>query len=168
MPKGIEIERKYIIMKPDVEILRALPGYTVSEITQTYLTSTDGSTRRVRKRDFGDHVIYTETKKIRIDKISSEEREREISEEEYLGMLSEKRSDSRPVEKTRHTFKYMGHTVEIDIYPRWKSTCIMETELESREEEVIYPPLIKIVREVTGEKRYSNAAMAREFPEEPK
>jgi CYTH domain-containing protein len=42
----------------------------------------------------------------------------------------------------------------------------METELESREETVIYPDFIKILREVTGEKRYSNAGMAREFPEE--
>ena len=168
MPKGIEIERKYIIMKPEVAKLRAFSGYTVSEITQTYLTSSDGSTRRVRKRDFGDHISYTETRKIRIDKISSEEREREISEEEYTSMLSEKRSDSAPVRKTRHTFEYMGHTVEIDIYPQWQSTCIMETELESREETVIYPDLIKILREVTGEKRYSNAGMAREFPEETK
>ncbi len=168
MPNVIEIERKYIIMKPEVESLCCFSSYTVSEITQTYLNSDDGSTRRVRKRDYGDRIAYTETRKIRIDKISSEELEREISEEEYLSLLGNAREDSAPVRKTRHTFEYMGHTVEIDIYPLWKNTCIMETELESRDEEVSYPEFIKIVREVTGDKRYSNAAMAKEFPEEPK
>ena len=42
----------------------------------------------------------------------------------------------------------------------------METELESREEEVEFPSFIEILREVTGDKAYSNAAMSRTFPAE--
>lgn len=167
MPKGIEIERKYIIYMPDTELLSAFRGYTVSRITQTYLKSDDGSTLRVRKREYGDHTSYTETRKIRIDKMSVEELEREITEEEYISLLKNAREDSAPITKTRHTFEYMGHTVEVDVYPQWKNTCIMETELESRDEEVTYPSVIKILCEVTGDKRYSNAGMAREFPVEP-
>ncbi len=167
MPNGIEIERKYIIHKPDVELLTAFRAYTKSEITQTYLVTDDGSTHRVRRRDFGDHISYTETRKIRIDKMSVEELEREITEEEYETLLENAREDSAPITKTRHTFEYMGHTVEIDVYPQWKNTCIMETELESRDEEVSYPDVIKILCEVTGDKRYSNAGMAKEFPPEP-
>ena len=167
MPFGIEIERKYVIYKPDADLLSSFRGYTVSKITQTYLNSDDGSTHRVRKRDFGDRISYTETRKIRIDKMSVEEREREIDETEYLSLLENARSDSSPIEKTRHTFEYMGHTVEIDVYPQWQNFCIMETELESRDEDVEYPAIIKIHHEVTGDKRYSNAGMAREFPEEP-
>ena len=167
MPKGIEIERKYIIEKPDVEALSAFRGYTKSEITQTYLSTLDGSTLRVRKRDYGDRISYTETRKIRIDNLSVEEIEREISEGEYLSLLKNAREDSTPITKTRHTFEYMGHTVEIDVYPQWSRFCIMETELESRDETVEYPKIIKILFEVTGDKRYSNAGMAREFPKEP-
>lgn len=168
MPKGIEIERKYIIHMPDVELLREFRGYTVSNITQTYLHTDDGSTLRVRKREYSDRTSYTETRKIRIDKMSVEELEREISAVEYAALLEYARDDSAPITKTRHTFEYMGHTVEIDIYPQWKSFCIMETELEHPDEEVAYPSVIKILYEVTGDKRYSNAGMAKEFPEEPK
>lgn len=167
MPKGIEIERKYIIHMPDAELLSAFRGYTVSRITQTYLNSGDGSTLRVRKREYDDHTSYTETRKIRIDEMSVEELEREISEEEYLFLIDSPREDSSPITKTRHTFEYMGHTVEVDMYPQWSHFCIMETELESRDEEVSYPSVIKIFCEVTGDKRYSNAAMAKEFPAEP-
>lgn len=167
MPKGIEIERKYIIYMPDIELLAAFRGYTVSRITQTYLNSDDGSTLRVRKREYDDHISYTETRKIRIDNMSVEELEREITEDEYLFLIESAREDSTPISKTRHTFEYMGHTIEVDIYPQWSRFCIMESELESRDEEVAYPSVIKILCEVTGDKRYSNAGMAREFPEEP-
>ena len=167
MPKGIEIERKYIIRTPDLRELSVFPGYTVSRITQTYLLTSDGSTHRVRKREYDDRVIYTETKKIRIDEMSVEEREREISEGEYIALLQNARTDSRPLSKTRHTIDYMGHTIEIDVYPPWSRYCIMETELESRDEEVAFPSVICIYREVTGDKSYSNAAMAKRFPPEP-
>jgi CYTH domain-containing protein len=42
----------------------------------------------------------------------------------------------------------------------------METELEYRDEEVILPSFIKILREVTGDRSYSNAGMAESFPPE--
>ena len=167
MPKGIEIERKYIIHMPDIEALAAFRGYTVSHITQTYLKTDDESTLRVRCREYESSTVYTETKKIRIDRISVEEIEREISHEEYESRLLLAREDSNPVSKTRHTFEYMGHTVEIDVYPQWQSFAIMEVELEDAEEEVAFPTIIRIFTEVTGERAYSNAAMAKAFPPEP-
>ena len=43
----------------------------------------------------------------------------------------------------------------------------MEIELESRDEDAEIPSFIKMLYEVTGEKRYSNAKMAEDFPPEP-
>jgi CYTH domain-containing protein len=43
----------------------------------------------------------------------------------------------------------------------------METELGDKDEYVDIPAFIKILYEVTGEKRYSNAKMAESFPPEP-
>ena len=48
------------------------------------------------------------------------------------------------------------------------NTAIMETELDSREKQVKIPSFIEILREVTGDKAYSNAGMSRRFPEEDK
>ena len=166
MPKGVEIERKYIIYMPCIEELTSYPSYTVSRITQTYIESAEDVTHRVRERVFSDHTQYTETKKIRIDRMSTHELEREIGFGEYSELLARIKSGTTPVHKTRHTFEYLGKTIEIDIYPGWLRTAIMETELEDREEMVEFPDFIKIIREVTGDRRYSNAAMSISFPEE--
>lgn len=162
----VEIERKYVIAKPDIELLATLNGYTVSEIEQTYLTSSPALTHRVRKRSYSDRVSYTETKKVRIDKMSVYEDEREISESEYLEHLKSKSEGSVTLRKTRHTFLYEGHILEVDMYPEWQRSAILETELASREAVVPFPDFIEVIAEVTGDKKYSNASMSREFPKE--
>lgn len=163
---GIEIERKFVIKMPDVSTLLSQKDYTVSEILQIYLPSEQGETRRVRRRAYSDRTFYIETKKLRIDNMSSEETEREISEREFNALEQTILEGTKPVEKIRHTFLYLGQLFEIDVYPEWHSTAIMETELESRETKVEMPPFIDIIKEVTGDKNYSNASMSRSFPKE--
>lgn len=162
----LEIERKFIIAMPDIERLSRQAEYTCSKIVQTYLSSPPSVTHRVRKRITDRETVYTETKKIRIDEISSYEDEREISKTEYEILVCNIADGSKPVLKTRHTFEFDEHTIEIDIYPEWKKTAIMEIELPSRDTTLSIPPFISIVREVSGIKEYANAAMARCFPNE--
>lgn len=162
----VEIERKYVISLPDVQTLEAQEGYTVSEIEQTYLESAPVVTHRVRARAYEGRTVYTETKKVRIDKMSAFEDEREVSEDEYTELLKKRAKDTVTLRKTRHTFVYEGQTFEVDIYPEWTKSAILETELSSREKEVVFPGFITVVAEVTGDKRYSNASMSRKFPEE--
>ena len=166
MSTPLEIERKYVILKPDLALLASLDGYTVSEIEQTYLDSPSHVTHRVRARRYLERTVYTETKKVRIDKMSVYEDEREISDSEYEALVANRAKDTVTLKKTRHTFLYLGQTFEIDIYPDWAKTAILETELETRETVVTFPDFIEIVSEVTGEKKYSNASMSRKFPEE--
>ncbi|MBR7117077.1 MAG: hypothetical protein IKC87_05155 [Clostridia bacterium] len=166
LERGIEIERKFVIEMPDLAVLVGMPEYTVSDIEQTYLLSLQGVTHRVRSRRYGTDVHYFETKKTRIDKMSVIEEEAEITEAEYKRLLLLIDPDTRTLRKTRHTFFYEGLTVEIDIYPEWSSTAILECELPSRERNISLPDFIKIVKEVTGEFGYSNAAMSHSFPEE--
>ncbi len=163
---AVEIERKYIIVKPDTEQLRELCGFTESRIQQIYLSSEPGLTRRIRRRAFADGVKYYVTEKRRIDKMSADEHEWEIGEGEYARLALDMTDGTEPIEKCRYTFDYRGQLFEIDVYPQWRGTAIMETELDSREREVEMPEFIRIVREVTGIREYSNASMARAFPEE--
>ena len=167
MDTKIEIERKYIIKKPSVEVMRLMDGYTESKITQIYLESDSAVTHRIRSRIYFDRAVYTETKKTRIDKMSAYEDEKEISESEFSEKSKKKDKATRPILKTRYTFLYRGFTFEIDVYPEWESCAIMETELSGREISLEIPPFIDIVREVTGEREYSNAAMSHSFPREP-
>ncbi len=161
MSTNVEIERKFIIAMPDIEALRTAPDHTESRITQIYLESAEGITHRVRLREYADRTVATETKKIRIDEMSVIEDEREISQDEFAELSKRIAKGTRPIVKTRHTFRHASHTVEIDVYPERQSTAIMEIELPTRETRVELPPFICVKREVTGNRAYSNAAIAR-------
>ena len=163
---GVEIERKYVIAMPNIDLLRLQESYTVSEILQIYLPSKLGETHRIRRRAYEGKTVCTETRKIRLDKMSSTEIEREINLFEFENLAKEPLFGTKPISKLRHTFIYEGQLFEIDVYPNWSKTAIMETELDSREREVKIPSFINIIREVTGDKSYSNASMSRRFPEE--
>lgn len=163
---GIEIERKYIIVKPDLDLIKSIRGSTVSEIVQTYLIAPHGVTHRVRRRTYGGITCYFETRKTRIDKMSVVEEEGEITPEAYTELLSYIDPESHPIHKTRYTLPYESFTLEIDVYPEWQNTAILEVELPDRDIEPAFPDLIHIIREVTGERPYSNAAMSRAFPSE--
>ena len=163
---NLEIERKYVIAMPDIAQLALEDSYSSSEIIQIYLRGRAGETHRVRRRTYDGISIYTETRKLRIDEMSVAETEGEISEAEFDSLSRDILDGTRPVRKTRHTFVSGGQLFEIDIYPEWKNTAIMETELPSRETSVAIPDFIRIIREVTGDKAYSNASMSRTFPKE--
>ena len=160
-----EIERKYIIKKPEIENLVGKESYSVSEIEQIYLES-DSGTHRIRKRSYADRTVFTETRKIRIDKISSVEDEREITENEYNELKKKQKKNTVVLKKTRHVFFENGQIFEVDIYPEWKRTAIMETELKNRTTQAEIPACIEIIKEVTGIKEYTNAEMSKSFPSE--
>lgn len=163
---NVEIERKYVIKMPDLSLIRSQTEHTESEILQIYLPSENGETRRIRRRSYGNKTVCTETKKIRIDEMSATEIEREIPLAEFEKLARERKSGTEPIYKTRHTFIYDGQLFEIDIYPTWQLTAIMETELDSREKQIKIPGFIEIVLEVTGDRTYSNAAMSKKMPKE--
>ena len=166
MKTEIETERKFIILMPDISKLADFKDYRADAIEQIYLPAEEGRTHRIRSRRTSDGVIYTETEKIRISKSSAIEKEGEITEERFLSLRKEMLYGTAVINKTRHSFEYRGQVFEIDIYPEWKRTAIMEAELPDENASFEVPSEIKIVREVTGDRNYSNAGMARVFPPE--
>ena len=165
MAIGIETERKFIIRMPELSVLMCETGYRSSEITQTYFASEDGVTHRVRRREYTDRTDYTETKKTRISKMSVIEDERELTAEEYESLLGS-HTVIGSLTKTRHIFLYGGHTVEIDIYPEWTKSCVLEVELSGEQESLTLPSYIEVLKDVTGSRAYSNHTMSQKFPEE--
>ena len=61
---------------------------------------------------------------------------------------------------------YDGKDFEIDVYPFWQDKAVMEIELTDEMETVMLPPEIEIIKEVTGDRRYTNAALAKAIPED--
>ena len=161
---GMEIERKYLIAMPDKSVLQCADA---SKIVQTYLVNPEkGVTERVRARESGDKTVYTHTVKRKLSAMSREEDEHEISAEEYAELLKRTDTERKPVHKTRYCLEYMNQLFEIDVYPFWTDRAIMEIELDSEEREVMLPTSVKVIKEVTGDGRYTNAAIAREVPGE--
>lgn len=155
-----EIERKYLIRRPEEDWLRTLPDR--SEIVQTYLvTPEDGGRARVRKRTRNGATVYTHTIKRRVNDLRAVELEREIDAEEYEKLLERADPKRRTLYKTRCCLTYRGQLFEIDLYPFWTDRAIMEIELEDESQPVELPPEIELMEEVSSDRRYSNAALAK-------
>lgn len=163
----LEIERKFLIRMPDPSVLLAQEGVVVKEITQTYLTADPGATRRVRKTVMDGTATYRKTEKQRISVLSAIEVEVDLTEADYLALLREADPTRHPIQKTRMTFPFAGHLMEIDMYPFWEDRAILEIELTSEEEEYAIPSFLSVIREVSGDKRYKNVNLARAIVNDP-
>lgn len=161
--QGLETERKYLIRMPDAAFLSR---GEVWEIRQTYLTAAKGN-RRVREVRTRDKTQYIYTEKERISALTSVEREREIDLAAYRTLLADARPDSAEVVKTRYRIPYAGHTLEIDVYPFWSRTAVLEVELLAEDETAPLPPEVCVIREVTEEPLYKNTNIARFLKEHP-
>ena len=70
----------------------------------------------------------------------------------------------RQIHKERYCLSENGLYYEIDIYPEWKDKAIMEIELHSEDQPIVFPEEIDVIREVTGDPAYSNHELARIRP----
>lgn len=166
-PEPMEIERKYLIRYPDLLWLEDKPNCSKVDMIQTYLnTLPDGTEVRVRQRGQDGNFICYKTEKRRISDVSRVEVDRRIDMKEYVSLLAEADSSRRPVHKTRYCLTENNRYYEIDIYPEWKNQAVMELELKSEDEEVVFPEGIRVIREVTQDRAYTNYEMAAHMPEE--
>ncbi len=156
----LEIERKYLIEYPDIEWLESQPNCRRVEIIQTYLTSREGEEVRVRQRGIGGSYVYYKTIK-RGTGLKRIELESRLTKEEYLTLLMDADPALRPVRKTRYCMTYGINYFEIDVYPFWHDKAVVEIELSDENAEVEFPKQLKVIREVTEDVDYKNAALAR-------
>lgn len=166
MPKGIEIERKFLIAMPSAEWLLA-EGAACDAITQTYLLSEEGVTARVRRREGATGVEYTHTEKRRVTDATAQEDERVINKEEYETLLKTADPALTPIRKRRWSLPYGGRLLEIDVYPFWQRTAVLEIELPAEDAPLALPPYLTVLTEVTSDKRYKNVSLAASVPPEP-
>ena len=165
--RPLEIERKFLIRMPDPERLAAESTRKI-RIRQIYLTI-DGNAQSRRLRlwspEGGKETRYY-TEKIRLTDRTRIEREREIGPEEWDALMAEADPERRVIEKTRWCVPSGAHTLEIDIFPFWPDRAFCEVELSSEEERFELPDWLRVMREVTDDRRYTNYALARSIPEE--
>ena len=161
-PVPMEIERKYLIAYPDVKALEKLPNCRRVEIVQTYLKcESDEEEVRIRQRGYDGNYIYFKTRKRRISDLKRIEVEERLTQEEYLSLLVQADPAYRPIHKQRYCLSDNGLYYEIDVYPEWQDKAMMEVELHSDTQKVVFPDCVKVIREVTDDPSYSNHNLAK-------
>ena len=147
-----EIERKFLISRPDEKMLSARAPRVI-DIEQTYLLGTENGA-----------VTYMKNEKRRISAAKREENESEISAAEYDELLKSADPARHMIKKTRYCVPVGGLTAEIDIFRDMGGLAVCEVELPSEDADFILPDFITVLREVTDDPRFTNSAMAKETP----
>ncbi len=155
-----EIERKFLIEYPDISQLETLCHGNKSDITQWYITNESGE-MRIRRREEKDGVTYYKTIKKEVEGAKRIEIESIISKEEFATLLESNSLTENSISKIRYCIDYKGHCFEIDIYPFWRDKAVLEIELNAQNEKFDIPLFVKIIKEVTGDKRYNNFSLAK-------
>jgi len=161
IPVPLEIERKYLIEYPDLNYLESLENCKAVMITQTYIEPQNGEKYRVRKRGSSGFFTCFHTVKRLIGGFKRVEEEKIITEEEYISYLNEENAEKIQLSKTRYCLMYENKYFEIDIFPFWQDKAYIEIELKSEDEEVCLPPFIKLIKDVSEDRSYSNLSLAK-------
>lgn len=169
MVTQLEIERKFLVKFPTswsslAELFDDLVD--VKRIQQTYLKAKGNEpSPRVRKTVEGltgdTNTVYHYNQKKFVSEGVHEEKEHEISKKKYEEYLKESRPDKCEVSKTRFVFKYNDQLFELDVFKEHlKGLAILEIELKDKNDKVELPPFLKIIKEVTKDKKYNNFSLA--------
>lgn len=165
----LEIERKYLVKFPkswsDLSLLFD-NLVDIKRISQTYLqpSKTGEPSPRVRKTIEGltqdTEVVYHYNQKFPIEDGINKEVEKEISKKQYDKYLEKPLPNKFTLEKTRFVFNYKNQTFELDVFKGpLKGLAILEIELANKKQKVQLPPYLKVIKEVTDEKKYNNFSL---------
>ena len=156
LPQPIVEERKYI-----VRITGQLPESTESEITQTYLVADPDSEVRLRRRMWNGKPVYVHKTKKRISDTEQIETERQVSNALYESLLQQADPYRETIHKRRRSFIWRGQYFELDTYiSPIDNLVILETKGVADQEDVNFPPFIRVIEDVTGNSQYYNYNMA--------
>lgn len=161
VPEPMEDERKFLVASLDM-----IPVKNVTvDIEQVYLVPTNADEERVRKRGRDNSFVYTHTTKYRRGPGSSAEFDRMITPAEHLMALNHRDPDCALIRKKRTCFVWEGRYFELDVYTDWlidgEPLKVLELEVEDLNMRVDLPPFVKIEREVTGDRAFSNRELAK-------
>ncbi len=157
LPQPVHDERIF-----RVEVVGDIPECSVSEITQTYLVAEPGCEIRLRRREWsGGKVVNVHRSKKRISDKEVIETERQVDNNLYEQMLQQADPYRATIKKKRQSFIWKGQFFEIDSFQSPVDNLIMmEMKGLSEQEEVNFPPFIKVLEDVTGNSQYLNYNIA--------
>jgi len=166
----LEKERRYLIQLP-LSWVGKFKVFTShrKKIYQTYIAGTGHTNTRVRaimNYDFGRDknyapITYTQTTKQFITDGVNKETEHALAQWEYRNKLEHADKTKHRITKTRYILNFDQREFELDVFEdQLLGLAILEIELEDMMETVLLPPYLKVIKEVTNDKWYSNINLA--------
>lgn len=179
-PVPLEIESKFLIDPLSIETLKSHGiAYRQFEITQYYFpeekSGEECRIRRSRSKETGEAKYYL-TQKVGYGHVR-QEIESLISKEEFLALLEKivEVSSGTParIKKLRTVFIFRDQVFEVDSYLEMPNILspldkkmILEVETRSLAKRFRFPDFLKVDRDVTGQKWYSNFSLAKAVRQE--
>ena len=160
IPKPLEIERKFLIEYPDIDLLNSISTCRRVPIEQAYLETPGEGRFRIRRRGSREEAVYIKTVKRKINDLSHIEIENYISEKEYKSYLAQKEYVHGIIRKDRYCIALNSTYYELDIYPFFIDRATLEIELLTENQQYVLPDFVKVIREVSFEKEYKNKYLA--------
>jgi CYTH domain-containing protein len=156
----VEIERKFLIAPPDLSH-PVLQSAARRDVEQRYLEPDErGGTHRVRRVVEDRGVRFFETVKHPAGPGTREEDEREIDAAAHDRLVPTQLPGTRVIRKQRLVFEHDGGTWELDCFQDPPDLYLLEIELESLDQPIEPPSFLEVIREVTDDPAYANAALA--------
>lgn len=159
----LEIEKKFLIRMPNLKWIEENTDVKIAQISQTYLgLKKNGFGERVRKMTIDGKTKYYHTSKKSLSNMTRIEVEKEISKKEYYEYMAQKNRRGT-LHKTRYVVSMNNMKYEIDVYPFWEETAILEIELGHEKQKFVIPDFIEVIGDVTGNRDYSNSSLSNKF-----
>ena len=146
-----EIERKFLLKRlPD-----QLSKFPHASLAQGYLAVGSGGAQvRLRRQDGVCSLAFK-----RENKGGREEREIRLSRQQFEALWPG--TAGRRLTKVRYEVPWKKHLIEIDVYRgRHRGLVVAEVEFRTQRSCAAFTPPDWFGRDVTGEKKYSNIALA--------
>lgn len=152
----IETERKFLVEAGDLPSNMKAIAYKF-DFAQTYISYLP----EMRVRAFDGRYFFTMKRPADDIGLSREEMQVQITKAEYESLLTKKVGQT--IHKTRYQF-YVGDTfVYVDVYTgNLAGLVVAEVEFESVEDAEKFTPPSWFGKDVTSDKRYKNASLAKD------
>lgn len=165
IPEPLEIEKKYLIKRPDFRLLKQEHGAVPVMIDQFFLNSNKRQTSRIRDCRQDGYSLYYQTEKQKISPGVRRETEKKIPRDLFEYKLSYERDSSRHmIRKKRHYFLWQNQYFELDLFlepKQRRGLTLMEIELDEIGQHVALPPFIQVIADVTDDPGFTNASLAK-------
>lgn len=147
-----ETQRKFLIKKPDLDLLNKLHNCNKVKVIEIYLNEEKNTISKLIQRGINSNYTYS---KITINKDKNVETEIRLTQDAYIEELINIDTSKKIIIKDRYCLTVNSVYYEIDIYEHLKDKAICEVEL-TRTSELQLPSIIEVIEDITNNEEYTS------------